>query len=66
VPGPPAGGADEEIRDAAPAVDPLRILLVEDNVDVRESLKSRLDAHLTKPVTLRSVLRLLAGLTAPR
>jgi CheY-like chemotaxis protein len=136
------GGADGEIRDAAPVVDPLRILLVEDNIDVRESLKSLLeevghrvttaadglegiergvqsrpdvalvdiglpgldgygvarrlretlgrdvllvaltgyglpedrrraleggfDAHLTKPVTLRSVLRLLAGLTAPR
>jgi signal transduction histidine kinase len=136
------GGVDERVRDAVPSVDPLRILLVEDNVDVRESLKSLLeevghrvataadglegiergvqsrpdvalvdiglpgldgygvarrlreslgrdvllvaltgyglpedrrraleggfDAHLTKPVTLRSVLRLLAGLAAPR
>ena len=135
------GAPDERVRDAAPFLEPMRILLVEDNDDVRESLRSLLeevghrvttagdglegiergvesrpdvalldiglpgvdgygvarrlrealgrdvllvaltgyglpedrrraleggfDAHLTKPVTLRSVLRLLAGLAAP-
>jgi len=141
LPAAAAGGVEEVVRDAAPSLDPLRILLVEDNADVRESLKALLeevghrvssaadglegiergvqsrpdvalidiglpsldgygvarrlrealgpdvllvaltgyglpedrrraleggfDAHLTKPVTLRSVLRLLAGLAAP-
>jgi signal transduction histidine kinase/CheY-like chemotaxis protein len=134
------GAPNERVQDAAPSLDSMRILLVEDNDDVRESLKSLLeevghrvttagdglegiergvesrpdvalvdiglpgvdgygvarrlrealgrevllvaltgyglpedrrraleggfDAHLTKPVTLRSVLRLLAGLAA--
>jgi CheY-like chemotaxis protein len=33
--------------------------------DRRRALEGGFDAHLTKPVTLRSVLRLLAGLAAP-